>query len=73
MTIDIPLVDWERNEVVLALRFRAKVRRELGERLRGDHSDWKGDDTPAGVLLAQADKLEALAQRFAEAQGEMDR
>jgi len=67
MTIDVPLADWERKEVVLALRFRAKVRRELADRLREDHPKWKGDDTPAGVLFAQAEKLEALAQRFAEA------
>jgi len=68
MTVNIALAEWERNEVVLALRGRAKVRRGLADGLLVEHPEWKGEDTLAGLLLAQADKIAALALRLAEAE-----
>ena len=70
MTVNVALAEWERNEVVLALRGRAKVRRGLADGMLGDHPEWKGDETPASMLVTQAYLIEVLAQRFAEAQAE---
>jgi hypothetical protein len=70
MTVNVALAEWERNEVVLALRGRAKVRRGLADNMLIDLPEGKGHDTPAGVLAAQANLIEVLAQRFAEAQDE---
>jgi hypothetical protein len=64
------LAEWERNEVVLALRGRAKLRRGLADNMLADHPEWKGDETPASMLVTQAYLIEVLAQRFAEAQAE---
>jgi hypothetical protein len=69
VTINVPLTEEERAEVVAALRGRAKSRRDLAGSLRRDHPEWKAG-SPADELFAAAERVEALAERFKEARDE---
>jgi hypothetical protein len=66
MTINVRLTEEERAEVVEALKGRAKVRRDLAGSLRKDHPEWK-PGSPADELFAEAERIDALANRIEEA------